>query len=212
MNVDLRRPSHVWFFAAFLPVVSYGIGWEFVHVLPNLPFWVEGISPLTAYGLLYNFFDKVAWHWSIFRLLKIVTVPDVRGRWLGEQTSSYIMKNGKNVTSRVIMEITQTFSGVHVDTYYKRWSSKISAAQFVDIEGTPTLLIMFDAEPKVSYEHTLGAALKGIAKLSMMPNGTLQGTYFNAEGRHGELIYKRTSYKLTHMFDSADNSKTPQVL
>lgn len=205
MNVDLRKPSHVWFFAAFLPVASYGIGWEFVHLLPNLPFWVEGISPLSAYALLYNFFDKGAWHWNIFRWLKIVTVPDIRGRWVGEQTSSYIMENGKNATSHVIMEVTQTFSALKVDTYYKRWSSKISMAQFVDIEDAPTLLILFDAEPKVSYEHTLGAALKGTAKLVQMPDGTLQGTYFNAEGRHGELIYKRIGLKLNHTFDATSN-------
>jgi predicted pore-forming effector associated with SMODS systems len=201
VNVDFRKPSHIWFFAAFLPVASYGIGQEFVHVFPRLPFWVEGISPLTAYGLLFSFFDKVAWHWPIFRWLKIVTVPDVRGRWLGEQTSSYV-ENGKHITSRVIMEVTQTFSSLQVAIYYKRWSSKISVAQFVEIEDIPTLLIMFDAERKVDYEATGDQALRGVCKLILMPNGTLQGTYFNGAGRHGEATYKRTSYNLAHTFDA----------
>ena len=200
----MRKSSHIWFFAAFLPVVSYGIGWEFVHVFPNLPFWVEGISPLTAYGLLFSFFDRIAWHWKLFRLLKIVTVPDVRGRWRGEQVSSYV-KDGKHVTSRVIMEITQTFSGLHVDTYYKRWSSEVSTAQFVEIGRTPTLITMFDAERKVRYEEPAGNELRGVCKLVLMPDGTLQGTYFNAAGRHGELTLRRTGRRLAHAFDRTDN-------
>jgi hypothetical protein len=205
MQVDFHKTSHVWFFAGLLPLISYGIGWEFVHIFPSLPFWVEGISPLTAYGLLFSFFDKVAWHWPIFRWLKIVTVPDIRGRWLGKQTSSYV-ENDKHVTSRVIMEVTQTFSGLKVDTYYQRWSSKISAAQFVEIESQPTLLIMFDAERKVSYEEADGNTLRGSCKLVLTPNSTLQGTYFNAAGRHGEVTYRRTSYRLAHAFTVSDEN------
>ncbi|HUB93304.1 MAG TPA: hypothetical protein VMB52_02270 [Verrucomicrobiae bacterium] len=206
MQVDLRKPSHIWFFCALLPVLSYGIGWEFVHLFPSLPFWVEGISPLTAYGILFSFFDKVAWHWTIFRWVQIVTVPDVRGRWLGAQISSYT-DEGKHVTSRVIMEISQTFSTIHVDTYYHRWSSKISMAQFVEIESQPTLLIMFDAERKVRYEEATDNSLRGVCKLIVTPDGGLQGTYFNASGRHGEITYTRTSRKLTHTFDTIEAKK-----
>ena len=208
MSVDLRKSSHVWFFAAFLPAASFGVGWAFVQLFPHWPFWVEGVSPLAAYGLLFAFFDKVAWHWPVFRWFKIVTCPDVRGRWLGEQTSSYRGKNDKNIVSRVIMEIDQTFSKLEVNTYYKRWSSEISMAQFVDIEGRLALIIMFDAEPKVSYENELGdRALKGVAKLIMNPDGSLEGTYFNAAGRHGELTYRRTQYELAHKFESLTSSR-----
>lgn len=206
MNIDFRKASHIWFFAAFLPVVSYGIGWEFVRIFPNLPFWVEGVSPLTAYGLLYGFFDRTAWHWPLFRMLGIVAVPDLRGRWLGEQVSSYVADNGKHVTSRVIMEVTQTFSQVHVSTYYQRWSSRISAAQFVQIDGQQTLLTMFDAERKVSYEEGTNDALRGACKLVLRPDNTLQGTYFNGAGRHGEVTYRRTSYQLTHAFTVSDEN------
>lgn len=207
MSIDFRRASHVWFFAAFLPVLSYGIGWEFVHLFPHLPFWVEGISPLTAYGLLFNFFDKAAWHWPIFRALGIVSVPDLRGRWLGKQISSYVGQNDEHLTSRVIMEVAQTFSGIQVDVYYRRWSSKTSATQFVQIDGIQTLLTMFDAERKVNYEEPDGNSLRGVSKLATMPDGTLQGTYFNAAGRHGELAFQRTGYKLAHTFDALDSAR-----
>ncbi|HSW80845.1 MAG TPA: hypothetical protein VLG40_00460 [Candidatus Saccharimonas sp.] len=201
MNIDLRKPSHVIFFAALLPVVSYAIGWAFVQLFPNLPFWVEGISPLTAYGLLFSFFDNIAWHWPIFRWLGVTGVPDVRGRWLGEQVSSYTNEAGKHITSRVIMEVVQTFSHIHVTVYYQRWTSKISVAQFVEIDGTPTLLVMFDAAPKMTYDNGNIDAHKGVTKLVMTPQGKLEGTYFNGEGRHGELSYRRTRFTLAHTFD-----------
>jgi|GEM_PF-3254275 len=201
MNIDLRKPSHVVFFAAFLPIVSYGIGWAFVQLFPNLPFWVEGISPLTAYGLLFSLFDKIAWHWPIFRWLGVTSVPDVRGRWLGEQVSSHVNEAGKHITSRVIMEVVQTFSSVHVTTYYQRWTSKISVAQFVEIDSTPTLLVMFDAEPKTAYDNGNINAHKGVTKLIMTPQGKLEGTYFNGSGGHGDLSYRRTRFALAHTFD-----------
>lgn len=202
MNIDFHKPSHILFFAAILPFVSFGVGWAFVQIFPNLPFWVEGISPLGAYGLLFGFFDKIAWHWPLFRWLGIVTIPDVRGRWLGTQTSSFTNAQGKHLTSRVIMEVTQTFSGVQVKTYYKRWSSQVTAAQFIEIDRVPTLLIMFDATPKVAYEDAEKDAHKGVTKLIQKPDGTLEGTYFNAAGRHGELSYTRMQLALAHTFEA----------
>jgi hypothetical protein len=205
MNVDLRRTSHVIFFAALLPAVSVYIGWLFTQIFPHWPFWVDGISPLTAYALLFNFFDKVAWRWPIFRLLKIVTVPDLRGRWEGTQISSYVAE-GKHVTSHVVTEVTQTFSGIQIATYYKRWSSKASVAQFVTIDDIPTLLIMFEAARKVAYEEADGNFLRGACELQLTADGQLEGSYFNGAGRHGAVVYKREGYILTHRFDDA-NSK-----
>ncbi len=207
MGITFHKTSHIIFFVAFLPVISFGIGWGFVQLFPSLPFWVEGISPLTAYGLLFSFFDKVAWHWPLFRKLGIVNIPDVRGRWLGEQVSSFTNEQGKHVTSRVIMEITQTFTSLTVCTYYKRWSSKISVAEFVELDSQPTLFMMFDAEPKVSYESPELNAHKGVIKLVKEYDGQLIGTYFNARGNHGELTFRRTQLALAHTFDAQPAKK-----
>lgn len=207
MSIDFRKTSHIIFFAAFLPAISFGIGWGFVQLFPSLPFWVEGISPLTAYGLLFGFFDKIAWHWPLFRWLGIVSVPDIRGRWLGEQVSSFTSETGKHIKSRVIMEVVQTFSSLSVCTYYQRWSSKVTVAEFVELEGTPTLFMMFDAEPKVSFETEASNAHKGVSKLTRQPDGRLTGTYFNANGHHGELTYRRTRFELGHSFEKFDSLK-----
>lgn len=200
MTIDFHKQSHILFFVVFLPALSFGIGWLFAQAIPNAPFWVETVSPLAAYGLLFSFFDKVAWHWPVFRWLGIVTVPDVRGRWLGEQISSYKTEAGKHIKSRVILEIEQTFSHVKVDNYYAKWHSVINVAQFVDIQNTPTLLMLFDADPSATYDGS-AAPHKGVTKLTQQSDSTLRGTYFNANGQHGELRFRRTRYTLHRTFD-----------
>lgn len=201
MGIDLKKTSHVLFFIVFLPVVSFGVGWVFALLLPDVPFWVETLSPLAAYGLLYSFFDAHAWHWSIFRWLGIVTAPDVRGRWLGEQTSSFKDGNGKHRSSRVIMEIKQTFAEVKATTYYKHWQTAHSTSSFIKVGDECTLFVLFETEPKLSYDGE-AVAHKGVMRLVQQPDSRLVGSYFNAQGNHGELTFKRTRYTLHHTFDS----------
>lgn len=201
MGIDLQKTSHVLFFVVALPAVSFGVGWVFAQIFPALPFWVETISPLAAYGLLYSAFEKHAWHWPVFRWIGIVSAPDVRGRWLGEQTSSFTDKNGKLRKSRVIMEVEQTFSGLKVETFYKNWRTEHCIASFILVDGECTLFMLFESAPKVGYEGEAGAH-KGVVRLRQESPGKLTGTYFNAEGRHGEASFRRTRYTLHRTFDS----------
>ncbi|HEX6461869.1 MAG TPA: hypothetical protein VFZ58_01195 [Candidatus Saccharimonadales bacterium] len=201
MGVDLHKTSHVLFFVVFLPAVSFGIGWLFAQAIPHAPFWVETISPLAAYGLLFGFFDKVVWHWPIFRWLGIVGTPDVRGRWLGEQVSSFRDENGKNRKSRVMMEVTQTFSHIEVHTYYHNWQSTHTAASCWPIDGQVAVVIMFESEPKAAYEGN-AMAHKGVIKLFEVAPGRLTGSYFNANGHYGELSFRRTRFTLHHTFEA----------
>lgn len=205
MSIDLRKTSHILFFVVCLPALSFGAGWVFSAVFPSLPFWVETLSPLGAYSLLYAFFDKTAWHWPVFRWLGIVVCPDVRGRWVGEQISSFKDDSGKHRKSRVVMEIEQTFSSIRVQTYYYRWRTAHSVAQFIEIQGCQTLIIMFEAEPKPEQDGN-AKAHKGVARLTQRPDKKLVGTYFNAAGNHGELVFKRTRYTLHHTFESIGGS------
>ena len=69
MGIDLSKTGHVLFFIVLLPAISLGVGWMFSVFFPSLPFWVETISPLTAYALLYGWFDKHLWHWPVFHWL-----------------------------------------------------------------------------------------------------------------------------------------------
>lgn len=55
MGVNLNKTSHILFFIVALPAISFGAGYGFSQLFPNVPFWVETLSPLGAYGLLYSF-------------------------------------------------------------------------------------------------------------------------------------------------------------
>lgn len=207
MGINLNKTTHILFFVVLLPAISLGIGYGFATVFPDVPFWVETISPLAAYGLLYSFFEKHAWHWSIFRWLGVVAIPDLRGRWLGEQISSFRDTNGKPRKSRVIMEVEQTFSTIKVHTYYKNWQTTHSLSSFIQIEDECILFVMFETVPRVHYEGE-AAAHKGVIRLAQLPDARLTGTYFNAEGRSGELTFKRTRYTLHKTFESIETSQT----
>ena len=122
MGVNLSRTSNVIFFAAILPLGSYFIARGFYQLFPNIPFWMETISPLFAYRVLYALFEKYAWHLGLFRFLGVVRMPDLRGRWKGKQRSSY-QENGSNVEIPSCLEISQTFSKIFVCACYERSQS-----------------------------------------------------------------------------------------
>jgi SMODS-associating 2TM, beta-strand rich effector domain len=200
VKIDLSKTSHILFFVVFLPAIALGMGWAIARALPALPFWVETISPLGAYGLLYAFFERVAWHWPMFRALGIVQAPDLRGRWTGEQLSSYKDANGKPVTSYAVLEIQQTFTGITTKTYYHRWNGSHSASCFLHIDGELYLVIIFESEPGVRHDGS-DKAHKGVARLCYRHDENLiTGTYFNSNGNFGELKLKRKSRRLLHRF------------
>lgn len=200
MGIDLRKTSHLGFFIIFLPAISLAIGWIFAEAFPFLPFWAETISPLAAYGILYNLFEKYLWHWPVFRTIGVVTQPDIRGRWLGSQLSSFKDQNGKNISSRVIMEVRQTFSEIKIETYYKNWQTERCIASFMTIDGQCVLFILFETSPKVQYEGDANQH-KGVMRLTLLPDNHITGTYFNAEGRHGEFKFRRTTRTLHQAFE-----------
>ena len=55
-GIDLKKTGHILFFVVLLPAISFGIGWLFAELIPSAPFWVETLSPLAAYGILYGLF------------------------------------------------------------------------------------------------------------------------------------------------------------
>lgn len=202
MRIDFTRTSHILFFVAFLPGVSFGVGWLFFNFLPTLPFWVDTISPLAAYGLFYAFFERAAWHWPVFRWLGIVTAPDLRGRWIGEQRSSYRDTHGKNVTSRVVLEVHQTFSNITARTYYKRWRVAHCDGSFIELDGAAHLVLLFESEPNSHHDGNEPDS-KGVVHLYFVPGERkLIGDYFNNNGNYGEVVFKHKSHVLRHAFES----------
>ncbi len=200
MRIDFTRTSHILFFVVMLPALSFVIGWGFFQLLPELPFWVETISPLAAYGMLYALFERHAWHWPVFKVLGITTAPDIRGRWIGTQQSSYRDKDGKNVTSHVVLEIEQTFTHISTSSYYKRWDTTHCDSSFIELKSKQHLVLLFEAEPNSNHDGD-GTGTKGVTRLQYIPGEhKLIGTYFNDNGNYGEVTLSRGSHNLLHRF------------
>ncbi len=127
-------------------------------------------------------------------------MPDLRGRWIGEQRSSYV-KGGKNVTSRVVLEITQTFDAISANTYYKRWQTSHCDANVMRLDGKPYLVLLFESEPN-SLHSGYDGAQNGVTRLYYVPNDKkLIGHYFNSNGNHGEVVLTRHSFNLRQAFE-----------
>lgn len=189
MGINLRKTSHIIFFAAFLPLVSYFISWWFYEYFPDLPFWMESISPLYVYILFYELFEKYLWNLSIFRYLGIVIFPNLNGRWTGFQHSSH-RENSKRVKSKVTFEIKQSFSHICVCSYYQKSDSESVIASFWEHNDKNYLFFTYDNDPNSLKSGTMQKH-KGTAKLLFIPvQKKLKGNYFNSLGNSGEIDVK----------------------
>lgn len=186
MNIDFTKSSHIVFFGAVLPALSLGLSWSFYQILPNPPFWVETISPIYAYALLYSLFEKYAWSWGIFRFFGIVRFPNLNGRWKGKQQSSY-KESEKNMEVPACLEISQSFSKICVRAFYEKSQSESCVASFAGLNGDVYLFYTYDNEPNSLKAGTMQNH-KGTAKLKYLPKeNKLLGLYFNSIGNRGEM-------------------------
>lgn len=199
MGVNLSKTSNVIFFVGFLPLISFFLAKGFYVLFPNLPFWVETLSPLLAYGILYAIFEKYAWHWKIFSILGVVSVQDLRGRWKGKQRSSY-KENSNNVEVPSWLEISQTFSKIFVGACYERSQSESVVANFTELNEETYLFYTYDSEPNSLKSGTMQAH-KGTVKLKYIPKERkLIGIYFNSIGNNGEADFEFEQYDLVSRF------------
>ena len=199
MGVNLSKTSNVIFFAGFLPLISFFLAKGFYALFPDLHFWLESLSPLLAYGILYAIFEKYIWHWKIFKVLGVVSVPDLRGRWKGKQRSSY-KENGNNVEVPSCLEISQIFSKIFVRASYEQSQSESVVANFTELNGEIYLFYTYDNEPNSLKSGTMQAH-KGTVKLKyIQKENKLIGVYFNSIGNSGEINFEFEQYDLINRF------------
>lgn len=199
MRINFTKTSHILFFAGVLPILSLGISWTFYRLIPIPPFWLETISPVFAYVLLYSLFEKRFWRWKFFTLVGIVDFPDLRGRWKGMQRSSH-KENGSNIETPSCLEVSQTFSKILVRACYMRSQSESVVANFAELNGENYLFYIYDNEPNSLKSGTMQAH-KGTVKLKYLPREKkLIGTYFNSIGNTGEVYFEFEQHDLIGRF------------
>ena len=182
MGVQLHKTSHLVLFLVILPVLSallaWGVGQLIAEVVPSkLTFLVDSVGILGAFGLLYKAFDLWAWRWRVFRLARVVEVPIVAGRWVGQLTSS---QDGHSTTYDAALEIKQSFNRVAVAMYFASSRSASVVAGFAEEpDGTLALHYEYQNVPDVDAAATMHIHY-GTAKVHCVPGETrLSGSYYN---------------------------------
>lgn len=201
MRVDFRKGNHAFFFGVIIPLVSLFIAWLFHEAYgKQLPYWMETLSPVYFYMLIFAGFDKYAWAWPPFRWFGIVTTPDLRGRWIGEQISSYKADGEKNARIETVLEIKQTFSKLIARAFYKASDSRSALADVLEVDDEAYLFYTYDNEPN-SLKTEAMKTHRGTVKLLFVPGEKrLCGKYFNDIGNTGDMELKFESKKLWYRF------------
>lgn len=200
MPINLHKGSHIVFFVGVLGLLSIGVAYLFQLVFPKLPFGVENISPLFAYGLFYGLFDKYLWQLKIFQHLGIVIFPNLNGRWSGSHTSEFKNINRENTVAEAKLEIMQTFSSIKVYAYYKKSESVSAVANFADFNGDVYLYYTYDSDPNSLRDGTM-ARHKGTVKIKYLKSeNRLKGSYFNSLKNEGGIDLSFESKELKGYF------------
>ncbi|MDP9358077.1 MAG: hypothetical protein M3R02_22890 [Chloroflexota bacterium] len=158
-------------------------------------FLFDPTSAVTFYALFYSAFNHWLWRWSLFRHLRIVTIPDLNGQWQGEMCSSF-----HNFEQKVpfIATIEQTWSKMVVRVKTGQSGSHSETASFILDAGTgPTLSYTYLNRPKASEDPRLEMH-QGTCVLVLKQSGgmaRLEGEYYSSRGRanHGDLWMERIS-------------------
>lgn len=185
MGIDPKRTSHLIFFMVVLPAAAVGVAWVSFHVLASitwrLAFLLDGVGALGGYGLLYAAFDRVAWRWRIFRIVGVVEVPDMAGRWKGSLRSTRADQSPIDA----VVEIEQDFSRATVHMYFAQSRSNSLMTQFVrEGNGTWALHYEYQNEPGFDAPESMHTHY-GTARLTCIPGKqVLEGEYYN-RGRDG---------------------------
>src|SRR5260370_30093919 len=195
------RPENFKRFVYFMPVLAV-ISYAIVTILNlliraswgPLPYWVETPSVIGVLVFLYGMFNSHLWHWPIFRWVRIVDFPDLRGRWRGTITSSW--KTGQ---SQAVLEIVQTASSTRVALCALESHSESRTADFeIRGDGRPVLHYIYESIPKSAAVNTMERH-EGTASLTYFNDKRLlEGGYYTGRGRQsqGEMTFYFEQRKL----------------
>ncbi|MEK7516939.1 MAG: hypothetical protein AAB583_00140 [Patescibacteria group bacterium] len=208
-KIDFTKSAQIIFFVIILSVLSIGLVFAFSFLLEPLKNqWyyplIDNLGIIGAYILLFSLFDKFFWRHRIFRILSVVSVPYIGGRWKGHIESSY---NGRTTKYSAFLEIEQTFSHIKTCLYTEQsFSSSLMADFVIAPNGRQELHYEYHNEPNEKATATMHGH-DGVAKFSYKKErNELIGSYYTTSqhdrGNVGSLYFKFESDKTCGCFDN----------
>ena len=137
-------------------------------------------STALVFGVSYWTFDNWFWHWPFLRVLRLISVPDLRGAWTGTIASSYTrFEQMQPVT--VTIEQTWTKIVVRLNAAESRsWS--LTASILTNSPEGLVLTYLFDNQPEAESDSTM-ERFRGTTVLVSDASDRLEGYYYTGRGR-----------------------------
>lgn len=100
--------------------IANGYEWAFTWLEQN---GILGqLAPFALFGLLWLFFDNLAWKWKL--IAKIHGIPDLNGQWRGTAVSNFKDENGDFYRYGMSLKITQSFTKMSCVSKFKHSESE----------------------------------------------------------------------------------------
>ena len=161
----------IWLLHVALDVINFEPQW-----------WLSVPSFAGCYSGLHWLFDRYVWRLDLLRKLKLIHLPDLNGKWVGEVESSYDQDGRAQPVSVVILQRWSKIL-VRLETEHSRSRSTTASLRTIDLLN-PELSYQYVNEPKSNAPGTMGMH-RGTAILELIGSG-LEGDYYAGRGR-GEV-------------------------
>lgn len=153
--------------------------------------WLLPIPSIAlVFAISYWAFDNWLWRLRFLRVLRLISVPDLRGTWTGTAASSYTeFEKTQSVT--VAIEQTWTKMSVRLNAAESRsWS--ITASVLTNAPEGLVLTYPFDNDPESKSVSTM-QRFRGTTVLVNTEPDRLDGYYYTGRGRetYGSLKLRR---------------------
>ena len=163
-------------------------------LIPSDLFPMQWLLPVPSivlvFGVSYWAFDNWLWRCRVLRVMRLVSVPDLRGAWTGTIVSSYTEFEKKHPVT-VTIEQTWTKMAVRLSAAESRsWS--ITASVLTNAPEGVVLTFLFDNQPEAEAVSTM-QRFRGTAVLVRTAHDLLEGHYYTGRGRatHGSIKLRR---------------------
>ncbi|MXX92790.1 MAG: hypothetical protein F4Y63_04950 [Chloroflexi bacterium] len=148
----------------------------------NPQWWLSVPSFAGCYSGFLWLFDRYQWKFGLLRNLKLVSLPDLNGRWIGEVKSSCNSDGSGHKVSAVVLQRWSKMV-IRLETEQSRSSSIVASLRTTDLTK-PELSYQYVNEPRSDAPGTM-AMHRGTATLEL-DGSRLEGDYYTGRGR-GEI-------------------------
>jgi hypothetical protein len=190
--VDSDERTHVVFLFAALSIILI---WAVQHVLTyfaiSFPWFICIPSPFAVFGLLWLFFDRYLWKFSILHSIGLIKTPDLSGEWHGDLQSSH---DEYHTVHPISLKVDQNWTSICLFLHANVSSSQSEVASIYINDSTgPVINYLYLNDPNPKTPKTMHIH-RGTTTLRYdASKDTLEGSYYTDGKRknYGEIRLER---------------------